>query len=97
MWHPLNDTFPIDPPFPRVNFADAAAGSIQPVRLAAHTQNTTGRTMTISATEWIKNKAAIHKLWIEDDRALPETMAIMSEKHQFHASYVFLLLKRPVT
>jgi hypothetical protein len=96
-WQSLGDTFTARPPPPRVDFANAAEGSIRPVRSSTHAQSTSGRTMSITAAEWMKHKSTIHKLWIEEDRALPETMAIMLEKHQFQATYVFLLPAKPGT
>jgi hypothetical protein len=86
MWHSPGDAFSVHPPPPRVGFAGTAARSDPPVRQSMHTQNASGRTTTICAAEWIKYKTIIHKLWIEEDRALQEMKVIMSDKYHFHAS-----------
>jgi hypothetical protein len=90
MLHPFGETITAHPLSPDRNFSDVVERSIQPLHSTIHGQNVSRRTTSINTAEWAKHKATIHKLWIEEDRTLPETMAIMSEKHQFRGSYVFV-------
>ncbi|KAH8728462.1 hypothetical protein GQ44DRAFT_757375 [Phaeosphaeriaceae sp. PMI808] len=83
---PSNHPFPLNPPSSALEFGNPSGSSVRHIRSSAQSQKPPGRTTAITSDAWIKNKATIHKLWIEEDRPLPETMAIMSGKHHFQAS-----------
>lgn len=80
--HPL----PVNRPHSALHPSQPSESSAQNAHSYARPQRTSGRTTAITPDIWMRYKSVIHKLWIEDDKPLPEIMATMSEKHHFYAS-----------
>jgi hypothetical protein len=83
---PSGHPFPLASPPSGLDLGNPSGSSVRHIRSSAHPQKPLGRTTAITPDAWTRHKSVIHKLWIEEDKPLPETMAIMAEKYHFQAS-----------
>lgn len=70
--------------------------SCQSFAIAGHPRhkmsaNTPHRAARISPERWEQMKTAIHQLYVVEDRTLTQIIRIMCERHNFIATYAFLL------
>jgi len=69
-----------------LDFGNPRGGSNLPSRSSLQSQKASGRTKTITQETWTRHKSTLHRIWIEKNKSLQETMAIMSSDHHFNAS-----------
>jgi hypothetical protein len=93
-WEPAGPSVPLAPA-PSADAFDPIEPGQSSAQATCPPPNLEGNARrTIPSQTWIKHKRTIQKLWLEDDKPLSETMAIMAEKYRFTASYVYFLSER---
>ena len=86
LWQLPGHPSPLDPPQSGLDPGNPSGSSVRHIRSSTQPQKPLGRTTAITSDVWTRYKPIIHKLWIEEDRPLQETMVIMTEKYHFQAS-----------